>query len=67
MCAAIDKCLFDQLIRSVWKNGTCSNQINLMKKASQNENPHVWRKNYESKTTNEWTWIIFSFKQQLTT
>ena len=29
--------------------------------------PHTWGKNYEHKTANEWTWIIFSCKHQFTT
>ena len=27
----------------------------------------LWRKNYENKAAHEWTWKIFSFKQQMTT
>ena len=38
-----------------------------MKKSKLKLNPHVWRKNYENKTANEWTGNIFSRKEQFTT
>ena len=38
----------------------------MKKSQSKLKSPHV-KKSYENKTANEWTWNIFSCKQQLTT
>ena len=38
-----------------------------MKKSESKLKSPLVKKNYENKTANEWTWNIFSCKQQLTT
>ena len=62
--AKLDTFLCDQIsLIKFWKNKTCSISSNEFDE----DDPDVWRKNYESKTGNEWTRNIFSCKQEFTT
>ena len=55
----------DQILKKIGR--VLFHQINLMKKSQSKLKSHVWRKNCENKTANEWTWNIYSCKQQFIT